>query len=106
MRTQQQRSSPFRGRTADEATHDVINVQLPRIQELMSSGALHVNNIDVFCERGVFDVTQSRAILLAGKALGLNLNFHGEELHQLNSAEVRRWKKSQLGQAAIAYNYT
>ena len=48
-----------------------------------------MNNVDVFCEQGVFDVTQSRDILLAGKAMGLNLNFHGEELHRLNSAEVR-----------------
>ena len=81
--------SRFRGQTASEATSDVINVQLPRVQEMMSSGELHVNNVDVFCEQGVFDVTQSRDILLAGKAMGLNLNFHGEELHRLNSAEVR-----------------
>ena len=78
----------LRGKIAREATSDVINVQLPRIQELMSSGELHVHNIDVFCEQGVFDVSQSRDILCAGSAMGLNINFHGEELHQMNSAEV------------------
>jgi imidazolonepropionase len=55
---------------------------------MMSSEELHVDNIDVFCELGVFDVSQSRDILMAGKAMGLHINFHGEELHRLNSAEV------------------
>ena len=87
-------TSGFRGQTASEATQNVINVQLPRIQEMMSSGELRVDNVDVFCEQNVFDVQQSRDILLAGKAMGLNINFHGEELHRLNSAEVRSLKQS------------
>ena len=54
----------------------------------MKTGDLHVDNIDVFCEKGVFDLEQSRAILKAGKEAGLNVNFHGDELHPLNGAEV------------------
>ena len=58
----------------------------------MKTGDLHVDNIDVFCEKGcekgVFDLEQSRAILKAGKEAGLNINFHGDELHPLNGAEV------------------
>lgn len=54
----------------------------------MASGELHVDNIDVFCEKGVFDVAQSRRILEAGKSMGLRINFHGEEIYRLNSAEV------------------
>ena len=78
----------FRGSTPEEATKDVLEVQLPRIQSLMESGELHVDNIDVFCEKGVFDVAQTRRILEAGKRLGLAINFHGEELNRLHSAEV------------------
>ena len=77
-----------RGSTAAEATKDVLEVQLPKLQSLMNSGDLHVDNIDVFCEKGVFDVSQTRQILKAGKNMGLAINFHGEELNRLNSVEV------------------
>lgn len=36
--------------------------------------------IDVFCERGAFDPEQSRAILEAGRAAGLGLRVHGNQL--------------------------
>jgi imidazolonepropionase len=36
--------------------------------------------IDVFCERGAFDEDQSRTILAAGKAAGLGLRMHGNQL--------------------------
>jgi imidazolonepropionase len=55
---------------------------------LIDRGELSVDNIDVFCEKGVFDVDQSKRILEAGKKIGLNINFHGEELNLLNSAQV------------------
>ena len=77
-----------RHKTAQEATTDVVDVQLPRLQQLMDNGQLHVDNIDVFCEQGVFSVEQTRRILTAGTNMGLAINFHGEELHRLNSAEV------------------
>ena len=78
-----------RGSTAEEATCDIIEHQIPTIQRLMELGELCVDNIDVFCEKGVFDVDQSRRILQAGMNAGLKLNFHAEELHCLHSAEVR-----------------
>lgn len=54
----------------------------------MDKGELQVENIDVFCEEGVFNVEQSRKILQAGKDAGLNINFHGDELHPLDGAKV------------------
>ena len=36
--------------------------------------------IDVFCERGAFDVDQSRAVLEAGAAAGLGLRIHAAQL--------------------------
>jgi imidazolonepropionase len=36
--------------------------------------------IDVFCERGAFDADQSRAVLRAGRAAGLGLRVHGNQL--------------------------
>lgn len=77
-----------RGKTVAEATEDILQVQLPRLKELTSAGALRVDNIDVFCEQGVFDLGSTRSILQAGKDMGLNINFHGDELHPMNSAQV------------------
>jgi imidazolonepropionase len=36
--------------------------------------------VDVFCESGAFDVEESREILLAGRAAGLGLRVHGNQL--------------------------
>ncbi|HYH90907.1 MAG TPA: imidazolonepropionase [Solirubrobacteraceae bacterium] len=36
--------------------------------------------IDVFCEEGAFDAEQSRAVLEAGRAAGLGLRVHGNQL--------------------------
>ena len=56
---------------------------------MMDQKLLSVENIDVFCEKGVFDTEQSRRILQAGKEIGLRINFHGDELNDMKSAEVR-----------------
>lgn len=40
----------------------------------------HARWIDVFCERGAFDREQSRAVLDAGRAAGLGLRVHGNQL--------------------------
>ena len=41
-------------------------------------------------QQGVFGVEETRKILQAGKQQGWLINFHGEELNPLKSAEVRR----------------
>ncbi len=79
---------PPRGSTAEEATQNIIDVQIPAIRELCESGSLSVDNIDVFCEKGVFDTDASRRILTAGQQAGWKMNFHGDELHPMNSGEV------------------
>ncbi|KAA8580342.1 hypothetical protein FQN60_005877 [Etheostoma spectabile] len=85
--------------TVEEATKDILQVQLPRLKEQMSAGTLRVDNIDVFCEQGVFDLGSTRSILQAGKDLGLNINFHGDELHPMNSAQLG----AELGALAISH---
>ena len=76
------------GSTMEQATKDVIDVQIPHISKLMQSGDIIVDSIDVFCEKGVFDLDCTQQILLAGKAINLPANFHGDELHPMNAAEV------------------
>ncbi|KAJ8381536.1 hypothetical protein SKAU_G00023140 [Synaphobranchus kaupii] len=77
-----------KGKTVAEATEDIIKVQLPKLKEKMEQGDLRVDNIDVFCEKGVFDLDSTRAILQAGKDMGLQINFHGDELNPMNSAQL------------------
>jgi imidazolonepropionase len=43
---------------------------------------------DVFCERGVFSVAQSRRILQAAGKLGMGLKVHADEVHDLGGARL------------------
>jgi imidazolonepropionase len=43
---------------------------------------------DVFCERGVFSVDQSRRILVAARGLGLGTRLHADELAPSGGAEL------------------
>ncbi len=43
---------------------------------------------DVFCEKNVFEIDESRRILLAGKRLGLMPRIHADELYPLGGAEL------------------
>ena len=60
-----------RGGNMETATSDVINNQLEQVMASVRSGELNVENIDVFCEKGVFEISQSRRILEAGRKAGL-----------------------------------
>ncbi len=43
---------------------------------------------DVFCEKGVFEIEDSRRILLAGKRAGLVPRIHADEFYPLGGAEL------------------
>jgi len=43
---------------------------------------------DVFCEKGVFSIEQSREILLSGKKYGLIPKLHADEMTRLGGAEL------------------
>ncbi|MCZ4491761.1 MAG: imidazolonepropionase [Conexibacter sp.] len=47
---------------------------------MLAACAPHARWIDVFCEEGAFDEDQSRAVLEAGRAAGLGLRVHGNQL--------------------------
>jgi imidazolonepropionase len=48
--------------------------------EMLEACAPYATWVDVFCERGAFDAEQSRAVLEAGRAAGLGLRVHGNQL--------------------------
>jgi imidazolonepropionase len=47
---------------------------------MLDACAPHARWIDVFCDRGAFDVEQARAILTAGQARGLGARMHAAQL--------------------------
>jgi imidazolonepropionase len=47
---------------------------------MLAACAPHARWIDVFCERGAFDADQSRTVLEAGRAAGLGLRVHANQL--------------------------
>jgi imidazolonepropionase len=48
--------------------------------DMLEACAPYARWIDVFCEEGAFDADQSRAVLEAGRAAGLGLRVHGNQL--------------------------
>jgi imidazolonepropionase len=62
----------FEGR-ADDYIHLVCD-------EMLAAATPNAKWIDAFCETGAFDADQSRAVLEAGRAAGLGLRLHGNQL--------------------------
>ena len=47
---------------------------------MLTAALPYVQFIDAFCETGAFDVEEAREVLLAGRAAGLGLRVHGNQL--------------------------
>lgn len=69
----------------------LLNTILPKVKE---SGLAEY--VDVFTEKGVFSVEQSRRIFLKAKELGFKLRVHADEMHTLGGAELA----AELGMAS------
>ena len=63
-------------------------MQIPALSQACQTGSLSIDNVDVFCENGVFDVDTSARILKAGQEAGWKINFHGDELHPMGAGLV------------------
>src|SRR4030095_15056395 len=68
---------------ADEYVDLVVNEMMPRV----TSDSL-AEFCDVFCERGYFDIEQSRRILNSAKGLGLRLRIHADQLSNSGAAKL------------------
>ncbi len=55
---------------------------------MLEACAPHAKWIDVFCERGAFDVDESRAILTAGIAKGLQPRLHANQLTKSKAVQL------------------
>jgi imidazolonepropionase len=78
---------PLEHRASDAARREyveqVMHEMIPRVaRESLATFA------DVFCERGVYTVDESRAILQAARAAGLQLKLHADELTSSGGSEL------------------
>ncbi|AFZ71392.1 imidazolonepropionase [Natronobacterium gregoryi] len=71
------------GVSTDEYVDHVVDEQLPAVE---SQGIAEF--CDVFCEEGVFDVSQSRRVLEAGREAGLIPKVHAEEFTRLGGSQL------------------
>jgi imidazolonepropionase len=63
-----------------EFEHDVAGYVDLVTGEMLEACAPNARWIDVFCERGAFDADQARAVLRAGRAVGLQARIHANQL--------------------------
>jgi len=74
---------PEEAESADAYITLCIDQLLPEIAEWGLAEA-----IDVFCERGAFDVEQARRYLQAGREHGLALRLHGDQFAEIGALEL------------------
>jgi imidazolonepropionase len=68
-------------------TNDYVDLVVNKMLPVVTKRRL-AEFCDVFCEKGVFDIEQSRRILLAAKKVGLKLKVHADEIVRLGGAEL------------------
>jgi imidazolonepropionase len=71
-------------------TNLIINEMLPAVHAWWQrhAGQQMLPFVDVFCERGAFDLAQSRKILEAARDLGFPLKIHADEFENLGGASL------------------
>lgn len=67
----------------DDYVRLVCEEQIPKVAEDNLADCC-----DVFCEKGYFDIDQSRKILLTAKEHGLKIKIHAEEFNDLGGAKL------------------
>jgi imidazolonepropionase len=56
--------------------------------EMLEAARTHAKWIDVFCDRGAFDVSQAREILIAGREAGLQPRIHANQLSNIGAVQL------------------
>lgn len=79
----------FQGRTDDYVNY-ICDTLIPQIAaDCPEEGDFSIATFcDVFCESGVFDVEQSRKILIAGKKVGLIPKIHADEINVIGAVPL------------------
>jgi len=78
------------GVTPEDQTKLIIEEQLPALKNAIDNNEVSIDQLDAFCESGVFSIEQTKQIMQAAINLNLNqsLNIHVDELTPLGGAEL------------------
>eukprot|EP00727_Mastigamoeba_balamuthi_P004607 m51a1_g14144 putative imidazolonepropionase (438) ;mRNA; f:10734-12047 len=76
------------GLTAAQAADAIVAETLPAIAAARARGEVDPELVDAFVEEGVYGRDEARRVLLAGRAAGMDINFHGDELHDVRAGEL------------------
>lgn len=68
-------------------TDEFIDFLIDKVMPIVSERKL-AEFCDVFCEKNVFSIEQSRKLLLKAKEMGFKLKLHADEIVQLGGAEL------------------
>jgi imidazolonepropionase len=71
----------------DMGTEEYVDLVVNEMLSRVASDSL-AEFCDVFCERGYFDIEQSRRILSAAKKVGLKLRIHADQLSDTGGARL------------------
>ena len=77
----------YKGRTDDYVTL-VVEEMIPAVAAFARERGHPMPFIDVFCEKGVFDLAQTRRVLEAGQAAGMPLKVHADEFVALGGTKL------------------
>lgn len=87
--------------TEEDQTDLIVKKIVPAIEKSQKNGQLQsLENIDVFCEKGVFELNSTRKILQAGLSIGLKPNIHADELFPLKGSELAADMKVRVAKRA------
>jgi len=67
----------------DTFIDNIINEMLPAVRKQNIA-----RYCDIFCEEGVFNISQGRRLLKAAKNLGMGVKIHADEVHDLGGAAL------------------
>jgi imidazolonepropionase len=75
---------------ADEYTRLVCDLMLPGVKDWWQAhaGSRPLPFVDVFCEKGAFNLEQTRRVMTAAKQLGFELKAHVDEFENLGGAQL------------------
>ncbi|XP_022207502.2 probable imidazolonepropionase [Nilaparvata lugens] len=83
---------------AGDLSREIVFKQIPRIKQMREEKSVEVDNIDVYCDTGVYGIDEAKHILEAGHEIGLSINFHADELSRMGGTEMG----AEIGARAIS----
>lgn len=84
-----------------EKREDYIDLMINKVIPYVAENKL-AEYIDCFCEHGVYDIEEARKILLSGRAHGLKIKIHSDEMESIGAAYLAGELKAESAEHLVA----